>query len=233
MLPEAAEQRQALLNFLWPYVTEERQYKLLQVLDHRTRYLSLAVEDLFKEQNASAIVRTADLMGVQDVHIIEKYHRYRIQKGISSGSHKWLSTHVYNDPAGMSTPKCIKALKTAGYRIVATSPHKDAYTPDNFPIEGGKFALIFGSEKTGLSEEAFEAADELIRLPMVGFTESYNVSIAAALLSDHLIRRIKASDSIHWRLSDEERRDILIDWSLKSVRRPDALVRYFLNDIDK
>ncbi|MDD4086144.1 MAG: RNA methyltransferase [Bacteroidales bacterium] len=215
---------QKLLNFLLEYITPERKAKFDEVLNRRTRHLTVVLEDIFQPHNASAVLRSCDLTGVQDVHIIENNYVYDINPDVVVGSTKWLNLHKYNEQPN-NTIQAFEALRSKAYRIVATSPHRDGYTPETLPLDK-PLALVFGTEKTGLSDYALEHADDFVRIPMVGFTESFNISVSAALLLYTLSRRLHNSD-IRWQLSCDEKDELLLQWCRNTIRRVEVLEETF------
>lgn len=213
------------INFFKQFITENR-YKLFEkIIQERTRYISVLLEDIYRPQNASAVLRTCDCFGVQDVHIIENHNEYRINPDVALGASKWLTLKKYNNSES-NTPDAIQTLKAQGYRMVATSPHSRDTTPESFDIEKGKFVLMFGSEKPGLSSIVFDNADEFLSIPMYGFTESFNISVSAAIILNRLSRRLRET-AIDYRLPPESRNEILLQWLRKSVKNPDALEEKF------
>jgi len=215
---------QKLLNFLLEYITPERKAKFDAVLNRRTRHLTVVLEDIFQPHNASAVLRSCDLTGVQDVHIIENNYVYDINPDVVVGSTKWLNLYKYNEQPN-NTIQAFEALRNNGYRIVATSPHQDGYTPETLPLDK-PLALVFGTEKTGLSDYALEHADDFVRIPMVGFTESFNISVSAALLLYTLSRRLHNSD-IRWQLSCDEKDELLLQWCRNTIKRVEVLEETF------
>lgn len=205
-----------LIDHLSGFVTENRLSLFKKVLGERTRYITVLLEDIYQSQNASAVLRTCDCTGIQDVHIVEQQNEYEINRDVALGSNQWLSMHYYNDGSD-NIYTAVKNLKEQGYRIVATSPHKSGTTPESFDLENGKAALLFGTELNGLTPRALELADEYIRIPMVGFTESFNISVSAALLLYSLRKRLEASD-IDWRIDEAQRKELLLNWLRTSIK---------------
>lgn len=220
----SAGDQKALLDFLLEFITENRKKKFEEVLSCRTRQLTVVLEDIYQSQNASAVLRSCDLTGVQDVHIIENMNPYDINPDVVVGSTKWLNLFKYNQKA-FNTLDAFSVLREKGYQIIATSPHKDGFTPENLPLDK-PVALVFGTEKTGLTEKALSNADGFIRIPMVGFTESYNISVSAALLLYTLSDRLRKSD-ISWQLSIPEKEDLLLHWCRNTIERVEVLERTF------
>lgn len=200
----------------------ERLAVLEQVLSFRTRYITVVVENIFQQQNASAVLRTCDCLGIQDVNIIEHYNQYRVNPEIAMGADQWLTVHKYPDSKCV-TADAIADLRNAGYRIVATTPHTNDVSLPDFDLSKGKVALFFGTEKQGLTKEVLDNADEFLRIPMFGFTESFNISVSVAIILSNLIERLHHSD-IAWQLSDTDHDEILLTWLLRTVKRSDLLV---------
>ena len=211
---------QELLTYLEHFITEERKERFLQVISARTNHFTVAMEDVFQMHNTSAVVRTCEVFGVQQAHSIEGRFGKRLDAKIAMGAQKWVDVFRYND-----TQSCIDALRAQGYQIVATSPHKDAYFLNDFDISK-KSAFFFGTEKEGLSEQVLSQADTYLKIPMVGFTESLNISVAVAIVLQQLTDKLRRSQ-VAWQLTDEERLSTLINWTKKSIRNvKDVLKRY-------
>lgn len=221
-------QKKELVGYLRDFITDERWETLNTVLDQRTRHLCVVLEDLYQPHNASAVLRSCDCFGVQDVHIIENEHRFRPSKGVTIGADQWLSLQKHADPEVNNTRLCFKQLRDKGYRIIATTPHRDEVTIDQLPVEP-KTALVFGAELTGLSEEAMELADGFVKIPIYGFSESYNISVSAALCLYEFTKRMRSSN-IEWAISEEGKNDLQLNWLKKSIRASEHLVARFLEE---
>jgi len=210
-------------------MTDERRDQMAHVLAQRTKYLTVVLEDIFQPQNASAVLRTCDCFGIQDVHIIENRNEFNVDPEVVMGSSKWISIHRYNQQQN-NTREAMQKLKKQGYRIVATSPHKDDVNLENLDLNAGKLALVFGTELTGISDIVREEADEFMKIPMYGFTESFNISVSAAISMHHLKHRLQQS-SINWQLSEADRQQVYLQWLKQSVKKSDLLVDRFFKDI--
>jgi len=211
---------QELLTYLEHFITEERKERFLQVISARTNHFTVAMEDIFQMHNTSAVVRTCEVFGVQQAHSIGGRFGKRLDAKIAMGAQKWVDVFRYND-----TQSCIDALRAQGYQIVATTPHKDAYFLNDFDISK-KSAFFFGTEKEGLSQQVLSQADTYLKIPMVGFTESLNISVAVAIVLQQLTDKLRRSQ-VAWQLTDEERLSTLINWTKKSIRNvKDVLKRY-------
>jgi len=217
-----------LLEHLMSFVSDERKKRFNDILQHRTRHITVVLEDIYQPHNASAVLRSCDLTGVQNVHIIENRNNYNVNPEVALGSSKWLNLIRYNTEDN-NTLATFSMLRNDGYTIVATTPHKNDFDLDTLPINN-KVAVVFGTELTGLSDLAINNADEYLQIPMFGFTESYNISVSAALTLYNLTQRLRKSE-INWQLSDNEISDILLDWARSSVARSEVIERHFMNKL--
>lgn len=216
-----------LINFLKQFVTDNRFEVFDKVIENRTRYITVAVEDIYQSQNASAVLRTSDCLGLQDIHIIENKNKYEVNPDVALGSAKWLNLIKYYKKEN-NTLEAIKKLKESGYRIVATSPHKEGVDLANFDLRKGKVALFFGNEVIGLSELMIENADEYLKIPMYGFTESFNISVSAAVILHHLTSKLRNSN-INWQLTDFEKEELKLSWLKETIKSSSLLVNDFLS----
>ncbi len=215
-----------LIEHLASYLTPNRQALFNSVLQQRTRYLTVVLEDIFQPQNASAVLRTCDCFGIQDVHIVENRNDFEVDREVAMGASKWLSLKKYNQ-LEQNSLEAIRQLKADGYRIVATSPHINDQELHNFDMSKGKAALVFGSELPGISEIIKDEADEFLKIPMYGFTESFNISVSAAIILHHLTLKMKQDAAIEWNLSQEEQQEIKLEWIRRSIKRSELIEQRF------
>lgn len=199
------------LDFLENIITENRKENFLKVLKNRTKHFTIAVEDVFQMHNASAVMRSCEVFGIQELHVIEERYGKRIDKEIAMGAQKWVDISTYD-----SVTNCIDTLKDTGYQIIATTPHENDCLLDDFDILKPS-ALFFGTERDGLSEEILQKADGFLKIPMVGFTESLNISVSAAIIIQSLTNRLRNSD-VSWQLKEEEILEKRLDWAKKSIK---------------
>ncbi len=218
--------RSELIQFFSNMVTPERERLFHMVLQNRTKYITVALENFYQSHNASAVLRSCDCFGVHDIHIIENGNEYSINPDIALGSSKWVNIIKYNK-LDENTSVCYKELRKKGYRIIATTPHMGSKMLDNFNLLNGKIALVFGTELEGLSEFALENADEHLKIPMFGFTESFNVSVSASIILYKLTGELRKS-GIKWELTNDEKQEILLQWLQRSVKRSKILEIEFL-----
>ncbi len=215
------------IETLQQFITENRRKRFLEVLENRTRYATVVLEDIYQPNNASAVLRSCDLFGVQDIHIIENRNEYTVNPEVAVGASKWLNLIKYNKKEN-NTLEAIKNLKSQGYRIVATSPHRNDVELKKFDINRGKFALVFGSELPGISDIVKQNADEFLKIDMYGFTESFNISVSVALILHHLIEKLHQSE-LNWQLTDQESQQILFQWLRASVKESEQILKKLKN----
>lgn len=206
-----------LVAYLSGFVTANKLAKLEQVLPWRTRYVTVVLEDLYEAQNASAVLRTCECFGIQDVHVIEQSNRFKVKKAVAQGSAKWLDLHRYHDRNTDNTQQCLERLQSAGYLLVATTLASDAHSPESVPLDR-KIALLFGREEAGLSELAMDQSDLRVKLPMFGFTQSFNISVSAALFISQLAHRLHHS-GLAWQLQESEKIELRLAWLRNAIGR--------------
>ncbi len=215
-----------LIRYLSGFVTPERLSLFNKILSSRTNYLTVVLEDLYQTQNISAIIRSADCFGIQNVHIIENKNAFQVNPDVVRGASNWVTINRYNE-SGMNTTAALQKLRSEGYRIVVATPHDHDVDLENFDLEKGKAAIVLGCERPGLTEWAMKEADEYMKIPMVGFTESLNVSVSAAVIMHHLTHQLRHHSTVKWQLSEDEREKILLDWLRMSIKRVDLLEQKF------
>jgi len=222
-------QKKELISYLASFISEKRKARFDEVIAQRTQHLRIVLENVYQGHNASAVLRSCESFGIQDVHFIENRNQLKISDDVAMGSSNWLTIHRHN-ATDNNTVEAIQHLKDLGYRIVATTPHKNDCTIDALPVDK-KLALIFGTEIDGISKEVFEHADEFVKIPMYGFTESFNVSVCAALCMYELTTRIRKEVKGHL-LTEQEKLDVYFEWLKKSVEKSEALIKNYL-DLNK
>ncbi|NEQ41574.1 MAG: RNA methyltransferase [Okeania sp. SIO3I5] len=221
-----AEEKQQLITYLSQFVTVARWEKIISVLQQRTRYITVILEDIYQPHNASAVLRSCDSFGVQDIHIVENKNTFTITQGVTIGSDRWLTLYRYNQRGINNTEECLKKLKNEGYIIAATTPYKEQITIEELSVKK-KVALMFGSEINGLSEYAQNNADVSVKIPMVGFSESFNISVSAALCLYDVISRLKKEHN-NWELNETEKLYLELDWLRKSIKGGELIEKKFL-----
>lgn len=210
-----------LLEELYGIITPNKVEMFDRLAPLKTDHVTTVLENIFQEHNASAVLRSCESFGLQSLHIIEKDNKYRVQRDIARGAGRWVDMYNYSDDN--PTVTCLKTLKEQGYKIVATTPHQSAYTINNIPLDQ-KMALVYGTEKWGISDEVREMADEFVTIPMYGFTESFNISVSAAVIMHTLRSRLEASEGINWRMTPEEIVELKIKWCERIIPRGELVV---------
>jgi len=213
-----------LITYLEGFVTEKRKNTFKNILLNRTRHFTVVLEDIFQQHNSSAVIRSCDVFGIQDIHIIENKYHSKVSRHVAKGSQKWLNLNNYKEDKN-NTKDCLTRLKNEGYQIIATSPHNNTCTLHDLDISK-KSAFIFGVEKSGVSEEVLINSDEILTIPMVGFTESLNISVAAAIILENLTNKLRNSN-YPWRLSEKEQEIIYSNWLEKSIKNVDEIKNRF------
>lgn len=219
--------RREVCTYLQGFLTDERNARILEVLEQRTRHFTVVMEDLFQTQNISAVMRSCECYGIQDVHVVEGRYEFQIHNAISMGSNKWLSIHNYKAQEH-NMLHCIDDLHAKGYKVVATLPSERSCFLDDLDVSQ-PMAFLFGTELTGLTEEAINGADIHVKIPMYGFTESFNISNSVAITLSFLVEKLKKT-STNWQLSENEKEELLFEWLQKSVKTPNLLVEKFLSE---
>lgn len=207
------------LEYMTRFITDERREVLQRTVAQRTHYMRILTENMFHPQNASAIMRHCEAFGIQQIHTVEDRCKFDPSVNIVRGTQKWVDVEHHD-----TTAEALRALKSEGYRIVATTPHRCSATPETFDVTKGKFALVFGTEHAGISDEVIEAADDFLMIPMCGMVESLNVSASAAILIYMLSERIRQSVD-GWQLSSAEQLKLLTRWTMSSVRDYEGILR--------
>jgi tRNA (guanosine-2'-O-)-methyltransferase len=217
-----------LLLYLEDFLTAKRKATFRSVLDERTRHFSVVLEDIYQPHNASAVFRTCDIFGIQDLHVIENRYINRVSKYVTKGAQKWITCKRYKTD-GDNTLACLNHLKENGYQVIATSPHAEASDLHDFNIDK-KTAFVFGAEASGISETVKNNADGFLKIPMVGFTESLNISVAAAIILQEVTSKLKKS-KIDWQLTSSEKEEIYLNWIRKTIKNVDQIEdRFFKNN---
>ena len=220
------KQKEGLLPFLLEFVSEERKAHFDSIIPQRTKHLTVVLEDIYQSQNASAVLRTCESLGVQDIHIIEDKHEYTLNPKVTIGCAKWLHLHKYTKPEA-TTKSCLTKLKEKGYQLVATTPHKNDISITDLEVTK-PIALMLGTEKNGLTNTALEMADAFVQIPMFGFSESFNISVSAAICIQHIMDKLRKSE-VDWQLSSNEQLELELEWCYNTIKRPDLLVEKFLS----
>ena len=209
-----------LLNYLEGFLTENRKEGFLRVLQNRTKHFTIAMEDVYQLHNTSAVMRSCEVFGIQELNVIEQKFGKRIDSEIAMGAQKWVDVFRFNSVQG-----CLDSMREKGYQIIATSPHNDSCLLHEFDITKPA-ALFFGTESEGLSEEVLQQADGFLKIPMVGYTESLNISVSAAIIIQDITNRLRQSN-LNWKLSEDEMLEKRLDWARKSIKDIEYIERKY------
>ena len=219
---------EALIDHFLKCITDERKALFEELIQKRTKYLTVVLENIYQPLNASAVLRSCDCFGIQDVHVIENYNEFKPDREVAMGASNWLTVNRY-DKNENNTLDCIQSLKNKGYRIVATSPHNSQTDLINFDLSKGKTTLFFGTELEGLSDVVLENADEHLHIPMYGFTESFNLSVSAAICLYEMRMKME-KENIKWQMTEDEKNQVLLNWLRYSIDRSEIVEEDFLKN---
>lgn len=217
-----------LVVYLGQYITTHKKTMMDRVLSQRTRFFTVVLEDIFKPHNASAVLRTCDCFGIQDIHLIEKTDTYKINPFVTRGAAQWVDLHKYYTPEGSAVDDCFGKLRSEGYAIYGTSPAPDSLSIHDLPlIPNQKVALVFGNEHEGISEEVKSKVDGLVHIPMRGFTESFNISVSASIFLYELMKRAAEVEIPNFNLTEQEQAALRLQWYKEIVPHADIHERHF------
>ncbi len=217
-------------------VSQRRIERFKAILSNRTRWLTVVLDDFYHVHNMSAVIRSAEAFGIQDVHVAQISNPFKPSKGVSLGTEQWVTIFKYR-----TVTECVESLRHRGYNIYCAHPpaikgnsiSSRSFSVDSLPLER-KAAVVFGRELDGLHKEFLENSDGTFFIPMKGLAESLNVSVSAGVALYELRRRMEDEiDQSSWRLSHQERLELLDEWVLKSVRRGKAVLNEIIQRTKK
>jgi tRNA (guanosine-2'-O-)-methyltransferase len=226
---EEKDKSKLLSEYYSRFVSEHKKAFVERVLDQRTRHITMVLEDIYQSQNASAVIRTCECMGIQDVHIIENDSKYTVNRRVLKGSYKWVDLIRHKGKTRNNTQACFDQLRARGYKIMATDPSPEGISIHDVSVDD-KIAIVMGNELHGTSSYAIENADMKVRIPMYGFTESLNISVSAAICLNSLVPALRSSE-VNWQLTQTEKDEIRLGWLRKMVRNAEIVEREFLKSI--
>ena len=209
-----------LLKYLQNHITDRRRELFKEVLARRTRHFTVVTEDVYQLHNTSAVMRTCDVFGIQDLHVVEEKLGKRVDREIAMGAQKWVSLNRYD-----SIASCMENLKSQDYQLIATTPHNESTLLHDFDVTQ-KSAFFFGKEREGLSDTVLKKADGYLKIPMYGFTESLNISVSAAIILQDVVTRLKQSDVV-WQLSEEEKHEIELLWTKNTLKSSEKIIKRY------
>jgi tRNA (guanosine-2'-O-)-methyltransferase len=223
-------QEEKLLEHLSQFVSDHKKDFVHKVLEQRTRHITVVLENIYQSQNASAAVRTCECMGLQDMHIVENTVQYQLNVRVLKGANKWMDLNRYREKSINNTETCFRYLKKNNYKILTADPAPDGVCIEDVDVAQQKIAIVFGNELRGASTYAIENADQKIRIPMYGFTESLNISVSVAICLNTFMAKLRLSGA-HLGLTQDEKQQIKLEWYRKIVKRSHILEKEFLRTI--
>ncbi len=219
------EMQSRLLNHLEKEITPNKRKKFEEVLESRTRYIVPVLENLYQVHNASAVARTVEGFGLQEMHVIEEDNPYTISRDVTRGANRWIDIVRWNSPGEKNLYKCLQSLRKRGYRILATSPEKEDFALDQLPLDK-PMVFLFGNEEPGLTREAFDYSDGSVKIPMPGFTDSLNISVSAGIILHTATAQVRSS-SVYWKLTPDDKRKVRYTWLKRRLKGFAELEREF------
>ncbi|PTB96703.1 TrmH family RNA methyltransferase [Marivirga lumbricoides] len=225
MVPDNEELKHFLIQKFGEFLSEKRKSFVEEVLQMRTNYIQVVLEDIIDPHNVSAVLRTGECLGIQQYHIIDQQNPFKIGRGVSKGATKWIDIHHYREGENR-TQRALSGLRQEGYRVLVTSPKAEAKSLEDIDLSK-PLAVILGNEKAGVSQKAMQMADEIVKIPMYGFTESYNVSVSAAIILHHLVERMR-KEVTGWQFTPEQFLEYKLLWLKKCMAKPDYYQDYFV-----
>lgn len=213
------------LEYLETFISENRKEGFKRVLANRTKHFTVVCEDVYQLHNTSAVMRSCEVFGIQELNVVEQKFGKKIDKEIALGAEKWVDINRFSN-----IQDSINDLKSRGYQIIATTPHENDCMLEDFDITKPS-AIFFGTERHGLSEEVINQADGYLKIPMVGFTESLNISVSAAIILQNISTRLRHSE-INWKLTEAELLEKRIDWTRKSIKDIDFITQKYLENLN-
>lgn len=222
--------QEKLIHHFAAFITDHKKTMMEKVLSDRTKYVTVVLENIYQSQNASAVLRTCECLGIQDIHIVENTAKYELNVRVLKGADKWLTLHRYRTKNVNNTKTCFERLRAEGYRIFVADPEEGGLPIGDVDVASGPVALVFGNELRGASAYAIENSDARVRIPMVGFTESLNISVSVAICLNTVFSSM-ANHHIAKGLSELEKTELRLDWYRKTVKRSQIIEKEFLRTI--
>lgn len=221
------DEQRNLINYLGEFISDYKKSLIEEKLCNRTQYINVVLEDIFNPHNASAVIRSCECFGIQDLHVVEQRNKYRLNPGVTRGSSKWISLYQYHSNQDDNTDKCIRELKNRGYQLIAATPDHGSIPVNEYKLES-PVALFFGTEMKGLPDQVLNQMDESIHIPMRGFTKSFNISVSVALCLYEFTKKLAASD-LNWALDEAKMDELRIVWYKNVIKKSTLLEKEFLN----
>jgi tRNA (guanosine-2'-O-)-methyltransferase len=208
-----------IVEILADHLTERRRTEIEGVLDNRTLDVAVVVDGMVDLGNVSAIMRSAEAFGCQAVHAIDTSNAFKRSRRTTRGADKWIDRYRWED-----SESCLASLRGDGFRILLADASPDAVPLGQADLTG-RSAIVFGNERDGVSTATRSIVDDSVRIPMDGFVESLNVSVAASIVLHEVHRQRVTRYGRNGDLSSDDRDRIRAVWYLKSVRESEAIVQ--------
>ncbi|MDR2122102.1 MAG: RNA methyltransferase [Flavobacteriaceae bacterium] len=214
-----------LYEYLKEFISKEKSQKIEDLINYRTDFVVTVLEDIYQFRNAGAIVRSMEAFGFQSLYALENRNVFKPESAVSRGADKWIDI-IYMRSGRDSLQK----IKDKGYQLVVVSPEKEAVDIRDFKLSCPA-ALIFGTEFKGVSEETLKFADACVKIPMEGFTESLNVSVAAGICLHEMRNKLKNSD-LDWKLTEERKITLKTKWAMNSVSSGEEIASHYIKSLE-
>lgn len=209
-------------EYLKQFLTDERLRKIEHFAVESSDFVLPVMEDVYQFRNAAAIVRSVEGCGFHKIVAMESENVFNPNLTVTKGAETWVE--VEKMPHHLDS---LRDIKNRGYKILAVSPERNATMLPDYEIKE-PVALVFGTEKEGVTDEILEFADETLAIPMYGFTKSYNVSVAAAI-SVYELRQKLIRSNLDYKLSEEKLWKLKVRWAVNSIRSGDEILRKYLS----
>lgn len=222
---EIGKLNDALIEHLSSLLNPNRKETLDKAISLRTKHICLVLENIRHTQNSSAIIRTAEIMGVQDVHVVRQNYQNDLRRDITKGAEKWMEVRLY-DGEERNIELCFNYLKKKKYKIAVTCLDDDSKSIEEIPLIE-PLAIVMGEEVSGVSDFAKANADYKIKLPMYGLTESFNIAIAGSLVMHQILTRLRSTD-VNYLLNPQQKTELTLDWYKKAIRGGHEIASRFI-----
>ncbi len=207
-----------VLTHVFPLLTEERQRKINSVVKERCFDISVVLESIYDRGNISAVMRTAEGMGFANFHIIETFEKFKNANRVTQGADKWVEARKWK-----TSKEAIDYFKKNKIRICVTS--LEASKPLHEIDFSTPLALVLGNEKDGVSKEMLEAADERVIIPMPGFVQSFNISIAGALSLYHISSDRRQKRGTNADVTAEQQQILRAVYAMRTMDSGDSILK--------
>jgi tRNA (guanosine-2'-O-)-methyltransferase len=207
----------AIIEALRPQTSDERMERIENVLDARVDSVTVVIENLYDPHNGAAAMRSVEAFGLTTMHFVDPGERFTASSKVTIGCDKWVNSEHHQ-----GIDNCAKAIHEQGGLLYATLPDADLTLED---VDVSKpVALVFGNEHDGLSERAIEVCDRAVRIPMFGFTRSFNLSVSVALCLSRVTARRREHLGASGDLEEAERTRLRARWYALGVRGVEGII---------